>query len=120
MKPTRIYVREILAVLDKVKAVAHITGGSFTKLRRITNYGIELRMPEPQDVFKEIEKAGVPHDEMYKVFNMGVGMVIFTNKENAEFLKNFLTKYHEVFELGQVIEGTWIKIITYKNEILYL
>ncbi|MCI2414359.1 MAG: phosphoribosylformylglycinamidine cyclo-ligase [Candidatus Aramenus sp.] len=120
MKPTKIYVKEILAVLDKVKAVAHVTGGSFTKLRRVTKYGLELRMPEPQEVFKEIEKAGVPHDEMYRVFNMGVGMVVFTDIENAEVLKNFLSRYHEVFELGKVTEGDKIKIITYKNEILYL
>jgi len=120
MAPTRIYVKEVLGVLDKIKAAAHITGGSFTKLRRITKYGLELHLPEPQEIFKEIEKAGVPHDEMYKVFNMGIGMIIFTSQEYMEDVKNFLEKYDEVFEIGKVIEGSSINIITYKNVILHL
>ncbi len=120
MKPTRIYVKPILSVLNMIKAAAHITGGSFSKLNRVTRYRIELKMPEPQDVFKEIEKAGVPHEEMYRVFNMGIGMVVFTSPEYKDDVIRSIRKFVEVYELGKVSEGNGIIIQTYKNTILHL
>ncbi|MCY0874200.1 MAG: phosphoribosylformylglycinamidine cyclo-ligase [Acidianus infernus] len=120
MKPTKIYVKPILSVLPMIKAAAHITGGSFSKLRRITNYHIELKMPEPQDIFKEIEKAGVSHEEMYKVFNMGIGMVVFTSPEYKDDVIKNIQKFVEVYEIGKVSEGSGITIFTYKNAVLYL
>lgn len=121
LKPTRIYVRSALEVMDYVKALAHITGGSFSKLRRITKFGISLKMPEPPEVFKAIEAAGISHEEMYRVFNMGVGMVIFTNKDVKEEVIEKLRKMGEtVYELGVVTEGNGIKIQTYKNSIIHI
>ncbi|AHC51829.1 phosphoribosylaminoimidazole synthetase [Sulfolobus acidocaldarius SUSAZ] len=121
MKPTKIYVKSVLSVKDKIKAVAHITGGSFSKLRRITKFGISLKMPEPLDIFKTIESAGVSHEEMYKVFNMGVGMVIFVDKKLKDDVIDILAKRNDVvYELGIVTEGNGIKISTYKNSIVYL
>lgn len=120
MKPTKIYSTSVIPVLDKIKALAHITGGSFSKLRRITNYRINLNMPEPHDVFKAIEDAGVPHFEMYKVFNMGIGMIIFVSKDLKDYIIETLSKKETVYELGYVDKGEGIKITTYKKEVLYI
>ncbi|ARM76259.1 phosphoribosylformylglycinamidine cyclo-ligase [Acidianus manzaensis] len=120
MKPTQIYVKPILEVLDKIKAAAHITGGSFSKLRRITNYKIELSLPEPQEIFKELEKCGISHEEMYKVFNMGIGMTIFTSPEYKDDIIKTVQKYIDIYEIGKVSEGTGISIFTYKNVVLHI
>ena len=120
LKPTKIYSNSVLSVLDKIKAAAHITGGSFTKLRRITNYRISIRLPDPPEVFKVIENSGVSHEEMHKVFNMGVGMVLFVSKENVEEILKTLEGKEKVMELGKVEEGEGIKITTYKGQVLNL
>jgi phosphoribosylformylglycinamidine cyclo-ligase (EC 6.3.3.1) len=120
LKPTKIYSNSVLSVLDKIKAAAHITGGSFTKLRRITNYRISIRLPDPPEVFKVIENGGVSHEEMHKVFNMGVGMVLFVSKENVEEIIKTLEGKEKVIELGKVEEGQGIKITTYKGQVLNL
>ncbi|NON62807.1 phosphoribosylformylglycinamidine cyclo-ligase [Acidianus sp. RZ1] len=119
MKPTALYVKPILEVLPYIKGAAHITGGSFSKIRRLTGLKVELLdMPEPQEVFKEIEKSGVPHEEMYKVFNMGIGMTLFLSKENVDEVMKTVQKYVDAFKIGEVKEGEGIIIRTYKNQIL--
>jgi len=75
-------------------------------------------MPEPPEIFKIIEKAGVPHEEMYKVFNMGIGIVLFISEELMKEVKTKLERYGTVYELGRVYNGNGITIKTYKNEIL--
>jgi phosphoribosylformylglycinamidine cyclo-ligase len=120
LKPTRIYSNTILNVIKYIKAAAHITGGAFTKLRRLTNYKIKIDAPEPPEIFKEIEKAGVPHEEMYKVFNMGIGMIVITSPEYSEDVKKIISKNFKVYELGRVIDGKGIEIKTYKGIILHL
>lgn len=120
LKPTRIYVKPLLEVLDKIKAAGHITGGSFSKLQRITNYRIELKLPEPPEIFKELEKCGISHEEMHKVFNMGIGMAIFISPDYKDDVIKTLQKYVDVYEIGKVSVGTGISILTYKNVILYI
>lgn len=120
LKPTKIYSNSVLSILDKIKAAAHITGGSFTKLRRITNYRISIRLPDPPEVFKVIENGGVSHEEMHKVFNMGIGMVLFVSKENVEEIIKTLEGKEKVMELGKVEEGEGIKITTYRGQVLNL
>jgi len=116
LRPTRIYVKAVLQVLKEVKAAAHITGGTFSKLRRVTRYMIDIVMPEPPQVFKAIESAGVPHHEMYRVFNMGVGMILFVSPENKQEVMDTLQKYIEAWEIGVIREGSGIKVTTYKGE----
>lgn len=120
LKPTRIYVKPVLEVLDKIKAAAHITGGSFAKLKRITNYKIELKLPEPPEIFKELEKCGISHEEMHKVFNMGIGMVLFTSPTYKDEVMKIVQKYVDVYEIGKISEGSGITILTYKNVFLYV
>ncbi len=82
LKPTRIYVRPVLELLRAgapVHGIAHITGGSFEeKLARILPAGTAAGLckrnwPVPA-VFRRIQAAGVSEREMYRTFNMGVGM----------------------------------------------
>jgi len=90
LEPTRIYVRpvlDMLASVDGVKALAHITGNGFLNLLRVkSDVGFELNsLPEPQPIFRLIQQAGnVEPAEMYRVFNMGIGFCIVTTADAAE------------------------------------
>ena len=83
LEPTRIYVKPVKEVLKsgiQVHGIAHITGGgAFLKLERILGRsGAELNaMPEPPGIFQLIKKEGrVSDSEMYRTFNMGIGLVV--------------------------------------------
>jgi phosphoribosylformylglycinamidine cyclo-ligase len=91
LRPTRIYTRSILQVLKKVplKAIAHITGGGFIdNIPRVIPAGLAVRIrqgswPIPR-IFREIqERGGVAESDMFRTFNMGVGMVVVVAAENA-------------------------------------
>ena len=49
--------------------------------------------------------GNVPEHEMYRTFNMGVGMVVVTAAENVDQVKSELKRSSEVFEIGQVVNG---------------
>ncbi len=120
MRPTKFYHKAVLAVVDKIKAAAHITGGAYTKVRRVVKYGLELEMPEPPEVFKAIMRAGVGVEEMYKVFNMGIGMLVFVSPESVDEVIKDLKKFDDPVILGRVVEGQTIKIKTYDNLLVTL
>ncbi|MEM3586259.1 MAG: phosphoribosylformylglycinamidine cyclo-ligase [Candidatus Jordarchaeaceae archaeon] len=90
LEPTKIYVKEILEILEKteVHGLGNITGGAFSKLNRICygEIGMYLdQLPEPPPIFEAIKQAGNIDDyEMYRTFNMGIGFVVVTPKEDAE------------------------------------
>ena len=67
LTPTQVYVKPVLSVLEKCKVhgMAHITGGSFTKLLRLKKTGYLLdQMPTPLPIFQFIENEGVSRQEM--------------------------------------------------------
>lgn len=80
--PTHIYVPEVMAILKAglpVRGLAHITSGGLLNLSRLeAEVGYEIDwLPESQAVFAMIERlGGVPPEEMYRVFNMGVGFCV--------------------------------------------
>jgi phosphoribosylformylglycinamidine cyclo-ligase len=89
--PTRIYVREVMALLDaglQVKALAHVTGDGLLNLLRIAarDVGFVLdSLPEPQPVFGLIaERGSIAPCEMYATFNMGVGFCIVVAERDLE------------------------------------
>uniref|UniRef100_A0A7C5TH31 phosphoribosylformylglycinamidine cyclo-ligase n=1 Tax=Ignisphaera aggregans TaxID=334771 RepID=A0A7C5TH31_9CREN len=110
--PVAIYSNLILEVIERnlITSAAHITGGAFTKLRRIisSNIDIVLTMPEPPKIFKLIMKLGnVPIEEMYRVFNMGIGMVLTANKNNVDALVSYIEKHRfRAYILGEVVKGS--------------
>lgn len=91
LTPTKIYVKPVLELIRKisVKGIAHITGGGFYEnIPRILSPGLKAVVNasswEVPAIFRFLEKEGkVPHDEMFNVFNMGVGMVIAVSPEDA-------------------------------------
>lgn len=90
--PTRIYEKEILALLKEVeiKGIAHITGGGlYENVPRMLpeNIGIEFDIKESEidSVFKAIQKWGnVETKEMFSTFNMGIGMVVVVDAKDVD------------------------------------
>jgi len=86
LKPTRIYVRQVLSILSpEIKGIAHITGGAFyDKIARILPDNVDVKIYRgswrvPQ-IFGLIQKKGkVSVKDMYHTFNMGVGMVLIVD-----------------------------------------
>jgi phosphoribosylformylglycinamidine cyclo-ligase len=113
--PTKIYVREVLEIIDKVrvKGLANITGGGLGNLSRLTDYGFYIdSLPEPQEVFKEIQEAGnVSEKEMYRTFNMGVGFCVLVDDKDVEKVIRICKKHGtKAFKIGQVVKGEGVNI----------
>ena len=118
IKPTRIYVKQIMGLLHSyktkkvVKGLAHITGGGLVdNIPRILPKGCSVRInkgswPVPK-IFDVVRKMGnVTESEMYHVFNMGIGMVLITSKHFASsMLKRLGQMDEEAFVLGNVVSG---------------
>ena len=92
LEPHRCYLGEVKGQLDKIKGMAHITGGGFREnVPRALPGGLGARIdasswPAPP-IYRLIQEAGsVNHDEMFDVFNMGIGMVVMASGENASSL----------------------------------
>ena len=115
--PTRIYVKAIENLLEKCKihGLAHITGGGFKKLFRLTQYGFEItKFPRSQDIFEEIKRLGnISYQEMFSVFNMGIGFVVVVPKEETEKALSILNQHFETFVLGKIIEDPIITFPQY-------
>jgi phosphoribosylformylglycinamidine cyclo-ligase len=111
LEPTRIYVRPLLALhrAGLLKAAAHVTGGGLPgNVPRILPEGVEAVLdagawPVPA-VFGWLARAGgVPADEMLRVFNCGVGMVVVAAPEAADEAARVLTAAGEiVFRIGRL------------------
>jgi len=82
LRPTRIYVKPVLELLDQglpVRALAHITGdGLFNLVRTRKPVGFDIDYwPEPPPIFQLIQRIGsVPDEEMFRAFNMGIGFAL--------------------------------------------
>jgi adenylosuccinate lyase len=115
--PTRIYSEVIESLIDNydVHGLAHITGGGFSKLFRLTENGFLLKhFPMPSKIFEEIQKLGkISYDEMFSTFNMGIGFVVVVPEEEKEKVLYHLNKYFDSHILGQIIEEPTVKIPDY-------
>ncbi|HSA06945.1 MAG TPA: phosphoribosylformylglycinamidine cyclo-ligase [Candidatus Gastranaerophilales bacterium] len=107
LDPTYIYVNEILDLCDKklIKACANITGGGITgNLERVIPDGLIANINKTnipvQPIFNKLLFL-VGEEESYKTFNMGVGMCIIANKDNADEVIN-ICKAYSPFILGQI------------------
>jgi phosphoribosylformylglycinamidine cyclo-ligase len=111
MQPTRIYVKPVLGLLEQVpvKGLAHITGGGITgNVPRILRAGLRARIerkawPRPA-VFDWLQReGGVAEDEMHRVFNCGIGMVLVTAPADAAQAQRVLRDAGEtVYEIGRI------------------
>ena len=114
LKPTRIYVKSILALLEKVevKGIAHITGGGFIEnIPRILPEGvaaeIDTKSYDVPPVFKVMQKrAGITDEQIYNTFNMGIGMVVCVSPENVDAaMESLKATGEEVVVLGKTVVG---------------
>lgn len=119
LRPTKIYVKPILSALQKfhLKGMSHITGGGFIEnVPRMLPDGLGAKLNENSwpvpPVFKLISTLGkIEFAEMYNVFNMGIGMVIAVNKEEAAALLEHLKQSGETaYEIGIVTDHQGIEI----------
>ncbi len=110
LEPTKIYVREVLEVLRssvRVKAMAHITSDGLTNLLRVqapVGYVLDF-LPEPQPVFRLLQRLGeVADEEMFQVYNMGIGFCLVVSPEHADRALALLQAHHtEAAVLGRAV-----------------
>lgn len=114
LKPHRSYYKPLSVLIDqkKIKGLAHITGGGFIdNIPRILPEGVSVEIKrgswEELAIFSVMQKLGnVVENEMFRAFNMGIGMVVICAPEEAVDVKKHLTELDErYFEIGQVIAG---------------
>ena len=115
LTPTRIYIPALKALQKTVRvhAIAHITGGGLIdNLPRVlpphTQALIESQSWEIPDIFQWLEEQGkIDRSEMWRAFNMGVGMVICVSRQDAMIAMDTLKAAGEsAWILGHIVTGT--------------
>lgn len=108
------YTNHVFAVLNNeidIKGIAHITGGGLVEnIPRILpdDVGVEIQKGSWPilPVFDVMQSIGdVDEDEMFRVFNMGVGMVFIVDSNDVDSVKGALKELAEVYEIGSVVRG---------------
>ena len=120
LTPTRIYVKEVFAILEKfsIKGIAHLTGGAFyEKLIKILPDGMCFKIhkgswPVPK-IFEKIQKNGkIQPEEMYRTFNMGIGLALVFDRQKAFQVSSFLKRKKIAhYSIGEVVEHPIKKVI---------
>jgi len=118
LEPTRIYVRPLIRLLSKYKVkrvvhgMAHITGGGLVgNIPRVLpnncNAVIKKTSWPRHNIFTFLQNAGpVEEDEMFRVFNMGIGFVLIVAEDFANSIAKKLTKFGEkVYRIGRITTG---------------
>ena len=123
LKPTQLYVKSIVDLLKhdfNIKGLAHMTGGGVNNLSRLKKgIGFDITdYPEPQDIFKLIYEQGVPLEEMYKVFNMGVGFCVIASPEEADAVVEALNENIEAQIVGTVTAEEKITVKTFEGTVI--
>ena len=114
LTPTKIYVKPLLKLIDEVgiHTVSHITGGGFIEnvprmlpdnLRAVIRKGTWDVLPV-FDIMRE--KAQLSERDMYNTFNMGIGMIVAVEKDNADkALKCLIESGEKAYIIGELING---------------
>ena len=113
LTPTKIYVKSVAALKGlNIKGMAHITGGGFIEnIPRILEKGLSAKIErgswEVPVIFNLIRKLGnIEEKEMYRTFNMGIGMVVIVDKEEISFaLKRLEEAGEKAFVVGEIVKG---------------
>ncbi|MCR5752666.1 MAG: phosphoribosylformylglycinamidine cyclo-ligase [Kiritimatiellae bacterium] len=116
------FLRPVSALMAgvKINGMAHITGGGFPDnlprvLPKAANAEIDRASWTVPTIFKFIQNQGkVDRDEMYRVFNMGIGFVVIVAKKDLKKATNILRAAHQPYNvIGVIRKGSGI--VTYKN-----
>ncbi|HEO3560153.1 TPA: phosphoribosylformylglycinamidine cyclo-ligase [Streptococcus agalactiae] len=110
LEPTRIYVQAALLLIKEelVNGIGHITGGGFIEnVPRMFADDLAAEIDEDKvpvlPIFKALEKYGdIKHEEMFEIFNMGVGLMLAVSPENVNRVKELLDE--PVYEIGRIIK----------------
>lgn len=114
LTPTKIYVKAILNLLDKVnvKSISHITGGGFYEniprsLPKNLAAKIERNAVQVLPIFDLIARTGnIPERDMFNTFNMGVGMIVSVDKNDADKAVAAINETgEEAYVLGELVES---------------
>lgn len=114
IKPTRIYVKPILKLIEKgnIKAAAHITGGGFYEnIPRALPKGMGAVIKKgswPEiDIFQRIQQKGqIEEKEMYRTFNMGIGFALICAQEKTSRVLKILKEMNQqAWIIGEVVSG---------------
>ncbi|MEK6967012.1 MAG: phosphoribosylformylglycinamidine cyclo-ligase [Nanoarchaeota archaeon] len=113
LMPHRSYLKEVYPLKNKIKGMAHITGGGFTEnIPRIIPKGLGVEISKDwkiPHIFRLIqEKGGISDDEMFRTFNMGIGMVIIVSADEESFL---LKKINGSIKIGKAVRGGGVKYV---------
>ncbi len=110
LKPTAIYVKEVLALLDSipVKALVNITGDGLLNLNRIHAEGVGFaidNLPPVPEIFKLIQRYGKIDDvTMFQVYNNGIGFAVVVSPEYADDVISIVKRHGRTgFIIGSII-----------------
>ena len=112
LKPTKIYVKEVLKLIDKnlINGCANITGGGLVdNIKRVipNNFvaEVDLNKIKPLKIFKWLNKNGISDKEMLKTFNCGVGFCLIIKPNKYENIKKYFTKEFKPYIIGKISTG---------------
>lgn len=109
LEPTRIYVKQVLPLVkaELVNGIAHITGGGFIEnIPRMFADHLAAEIDEEKipvlPIFTALESYGnIKHEEMFEIFNMGVGLVLAVSPEKVDQVRQLVDE--EVYEIGRIV-----------------
>ncbi|HHT9124974.1 MAG TPA: phosphoribosylformylglycinamidine cyclo-ligase [Candidatus Brocadiia bacterium] len=126
LEPTRIYVQEVVEMINigrsvsgatcpNIKALIHITSDGLLNLTRVESemgYIIDY-LPEPQPIFSLLQHTGkISDEEMFKVYNMGIGFCIVVPESDVETIISIAKKYNvEGYKIGHTVKDKERKVI---------
>ena len=113
IKPTKIYVKEVLNLIDKklLNGCANITGGGLPdNIKRIIPERycaeIDLNKIKPLKIFKWLKKNNIKENEMLKTFNCGVGFCLVINPKNLDKVNKYFSKNYKPYVIGKIVKRT--------------
>ena len=113
LKPTKIYVKEILSLINKklIKGCANITGGGLPdNIKRVIPNNlcaeIDLEKIKPLKIFKWLKKNDVNDFEMLKTFNCGVGFCLIINPRNLKKINKYFSKDYKPYVIGKISKNS--------------
>ena len=113
LKPTKIYVKEILSLINKklINGCANITGGGLPdNIKRVIPNNlcaeIDLEKIKPLKIFKWLKKNDVNDFEMLKTFNCGVGFCLIINPKNLKKINKYFSKDYKPYVIGKISKNS--------------